>query len=1002
MIPIEIMPKENTPPFMYVNIKSNEVLSPESQEITLGFPVEGVLRSLPNIKSFKTKVSKNSINLAINYYPSTNMELAFIQMQEGLQVLEDKDILQMKNVTITKFNPESSPIVKVSIQIPRTITDSKKFIEEQIKPGLESIEGVIKLDLSGADSQNFEYDLNIEKVYQLGIDLKQLSSIISLEQVRKSLGLMLDKTSSRLFSVNLRTKEATLKDFTSQSLKKDGQFDVAKFARKKVIKPYEKAINHDTGKKAIVIDIYASEDANLFNINKDIRKYFFKLVNTEKYRDVKVSFILDRTQELKDAISDVLSNLILAILITFLVVFSFKRKLKITILISTIIPLALVMTVMLLYSKGTSLNLLTLSGLILSIGLIVDNAIVVVERIYQFVEQGASLVSAASKGAIDMAIPLLMSTLTTVIIFLPAAFVDSGDSFTDMLKSFQVPVIGALSSSYFLSLLSIPLIFLFLKPKAEAKTDSYGLSSSSKFIFAYLYEKRFISFVLIGLSLWGLLNYISSIEQTDLDSPRDPFVTLSVSFTPETKAKFRFNEFLLVEKELLKRQNELNLKFILAEFSSTYTSGSFSLYPKTDTGAEIDDILDDLKKNLINYTDNRKSKVGMMISATGESIGNYTFKKRKSFKFEGPKFIKLLSISQKIKDSLLGIEGVDRIKLENEEKGKFSFVVVPNKELLKSYNLSTDKIPNLVKPYLNDISAGQVRFNGELIGTKISVKNEYGKWDMESLQNLQIVLPGNRFLRFGDIGQWIPSYELKMFKREAGKASLGLYVYFQDGLSHRKIRTLKAKISGLVNDYSFPKGYGLESDKRGLALAEMGAKTNFVVFLSVFLIYLLLAGLYESFLIPFAILFTVPFAIIFGVLGLKFHGLTLDPMARLGLIILVGIVVNNAIVLVDVIMKLISNGMRKSDAIIHGCSERLGAILMTSTTTIIGILPVAFGNAKIMGIPYSSLGITIMYGMLFSTIITLILLPIAFDFCFSAEEKLKNQILSPSETSSGF
>ncbi|MDA8793123.1 efflux RND transporter permease subunit [Bacteriovoracaceae bacterium] len=983
-IPLEIMPKESAPPFLYLTVKSTNNLDPVKQEFFLTMPIESALRTLPNILELNAKTKKNGSNFSITFRPKTNIELSFIQLQEILQELDSKGVLQYKNTSISKFNPESEPIMRISVSGLSNIPKGEMQLIKEIKPRLEALQGITKVELSGLNKVTYEFNINTDEINQHGLNPNSISKSLNFENKRASLGALPMVSERIMTGIKGRVVTEDFSKIGSSVIKSGTSVTVEKIAKVKKVENKDKFINHKNGSTAIFMELYNSEDANLFEVKKKVDEFFDNLKNENSdLSKLNFQYIVNKSQDLQNAIDGVFESLYTAILITFFVVFLFLRKIKVTLVICMVIPVTILITIGILFTRGESLNILSLSGLILSIGLIVDNAIVVTERILQLkvYKKGKD---AAVTGAKDVAVALFMSTMTTVIIFLPAAFIDSGDSFTDMLKSFQAPVIAALGSSYLVALLFVPLGTLLVKnhrPKDENdNTDKF------RPLFRWIYNRKKIITVSLLFILYWIGGTIADIEQTDIDLPRDPFVSLNITFSPETGLDFRKSEFLKLEKHFLSKKKELGFKFLVTSYSTGFTSGNAVFYPKDQK--KSDDEIEKLKSKIMNSVDGYKFPPGVYIRSGYGGVGTGQVRTKKQLKIAGAKSSVIEKTLLSLKDELEGLDGVDEVKTTRELKGRRNFLFIPTPEVLNQYSLSLSKLSKIIRSRSHQVSIKGLKLNGEDVGAKINLGNNKSL-NPKDFMNMKIKTAEGRFVSLNELGEMRESFILSSINRRKGLAEGRLSVFFKEGLGRDQLNQSMKLSQYVIDDFDLPKGYGKPIDDMAERVRKMKLKGNFVILLSIFLIYLLIASLFESFFVPFAILFTVPLALIFGVAGLFFLEMPLDPMARLGLIILIGIVVNNAIILIDVITKLKREGYKRKEAIILGCSSRFKTVVMTAVTTILGIAPVAFGNAKIMGIPYSSLGVCIISGMLFSTIITLVLLPVIYEIFDNAENKIK-------------
>jgi HAE1 family hydrophobic/amphiphilic exporter-1 len=567
-----------------------------------------------------------------------------------------------------------------------------------------------------------------------------------------------------------------------------------------------------------------------------------------------------------------------------------------------------------------------------------------------------------------------------------------------MLKSFQVPVISALISSYVIALFFVPIASLIgKKEKNTVDLKNVDLEEEDedvsplviKMYQFILKNKIIISFIILG-GMFALYQNVSGIEEVDIESPRDPFNNINLTFNKEIPEDQRKNIVDDIEALILEKKEELGYQFALTEYIAKDTSGRITLYPFDSDN--IDKALDNLKEKMDKLTKSFKLIPGFKMSTGYEDSDSSSGPKKMTVRLQGAKTLKLKNIEEQLIKQMSQVKGVIRINSEAQERGSLSFKFIPKMAVINQYGLTLKKISSQVSSLMNSYNIDGLIVDGKKVQAKVKMSPSGSDWTKEAMKKVRISVGRSNFVPLGDLGTFLETRQVRSITRKKGLSFLKFYVYFNGTLSSKDYRKTKKNIRKILTKYPFPKGYGKKKRDSFAKIEEMKKKGKFVIFMAIFLIYLIMASLFESPLLPFAILFTVPLAIIFGISGLHFLQFDLDPMARLGLIILIGVVVNNAIILIDVILKLRSRGKRRNDAIALGCAQRLKAVLMTTATTVFGLLPVAMGQAKIMGIPYSTLGICIISGMTFSTLITLVLLPLVYILFDSMEFKIKDAL----------
>ena len=493
-------------------------------------------------------------------------------------------------------------------------------------------------------------------------------------------------------------------------------------------------------------------------------------------------------------------------------------------------------------------------------------------------------------------------------------------------------------------------------------------------LFSFLYSKRVLLLVPIFLGLIISITPIKNLQESDIESPRDPFVSLKVKFSSDISPLERKEHFLKLEKMIARDQKNIPFKLILAEFNPLYLNGSFSIFPFEGNN---DLELDRLQAYVDKMTTEYDTPPGMVLG----DVFNFTIDPRPKFnlKFIAPdaKALEVLMTDLKENVDLKGL--VDQIKNDAEESDSHGAFFNVSQEKLIRNKLSVTKISS-------SFSTGD-KVYGEIPATisqretilKVMTSKEFDHWTLDLWGQYMVPVDEKVSVQLSNLGEWLIRPQLNSIRRENGTTSGRLHFYLPEGQSLRKDQ-VREKIMSFLSRYDFREGQGLAKDSSALNIEKARKNSLFIIGLSVFLIFILLASMFESIRIPLAIMTSVPMAVIFGLLGLSFFNLPLDPMARLGLIILTGIAVNNSIVLVDVFNEWRARGFKRSEAIIKGCSQRFISILMSTACNVAGVLPVALGQGKIMGIPYASMGIVIMTGLIGSTIVTLIMLPAIYEF----------------------
>lgn len=326
-IPVEIMPREKVPPFLYLQVQASSPSSAEKMELALTIPVEGILRSQSGLKEFRSSTNKRAASFSLTYRSGTNMDLAYFSLQEGLQDLSEKGLFTMKNVTISKFNPEAEAIIKVSVSDGGKINDPVKLIKGELKLRMESIPGVAKIVINGLEPVNYNYRIPWTKLAEHGITPTHLSKALNVQDLRTSIGNVTLGNSTDFLGLKARMLTKDLKKIKKISLKGGKGFQLNKLASERVVDKFKEDFSRKNGDNVVFIEIYNKESANLFKLRTNINNFFSSLKDEKgDLKHLKFDFVMNKTEDLKKAIGDVFESLYTAIIITFIVVLSFYGR----------------------------------------------------------------------------------------------------------------------------------------------------------------------------------------------------------------------------------------------------------------------------------------------------------------------------------------------------------------------------------------------------------------------------------------------------------------------------------------------------------------------------------------------------------------------------------------------------------------------------------------------------------------------------------------------------
>ena len=573
-IPVEIMPRGSAEEFLFVVVKLGKKNTIAFNEKNLTMPFEKSLKIVPNISSITSSTAQDKISALVSFKPNTAMDYALYLLSEAAASFAENQKISQNSVAIFQFNPEDRAIFSFGFTVSGGV-NTKEFVNNKIKNKLMQIEGVARLSIQGIPSDYLDIKIPFESLRAANIKPKHLGRRLRAPNFRDTFGRAPIFSDSSLTSLAGFWQDFTVDNFLDTSIKKGNATKLKEISEQSKYSSLSRNRNELGRSQLILVHLFKKEWANIFKVNQNVQSYLAAL--KKENGGLKVVTISDETRRLNAVLSDVFSSLYLSILITFCVVLLFIRRLYPTILISFSIPVTLLVVVFLLYITGKTLNVVTLSGLILVIGLIVDNAIVVVESIYRQYEQTGEIMLSSAKGASEVALPLFMSTITTVIIFLPSLFIDSDDSFTVLLKAFQEPVIYSMFASYFIALIYIPVAAS--KGKGKLESTKAGLNDKSTNFFAHILRNKLVYLGGTIACIAYLYQEVQKLESSDISPAPQSYVDIGLTFNLEVENTERFKIYENIRDSIIDKKERINIKNILSNYSMGDNYASFKAYP---------------------------------------------------------------------------------------------------------------------------------------------------------------------------------------------------------------------------------------------------------------------------------------------------------------------------------------------------------------------------------------------------------------------------------------
>jgi len=1028
-------------------------VAPEEIETLVTMPLETEVSRIPGLRRVES-ISKEGVSyMTLEFNWGINMDFTMLHTREKLDSARHSLPEDAENPTIIPLDPQSKPIMVMTISGERSLLELKEFAEELIKPRLEQIEGIGSAEVTGGVEREIHIEIN--------------------PQLLALYGLTIDNVSSQINYFNQSLQGGTIrKGRFKYALRIVGEFEVVNeigeisilttkergVVRLKDVADIQDSIKERegmsrlNGKESIGILVRKEAGANTVKVTR-LAKNVVEQIKKENPQ-IDIMTVSEQSKYIEEAIATTLDEIIQGAILAFLTLLIFLQEWKTPLIIGTVIPISIIGTFNLLYFNNITLNIMSLGGLALGVGMLDDCAVVVSENIFRHRSLGKSLSEAAYIGTKEVGMAVTATALTTVVVFLPVIYVHGVAG--QMFKDSALTVTFSLLSSLLVSLTLLPMLEsrkfemqAFIKESIEKeKISAKKIPAQKKRLIFLLYPIKGLKWLLymIFKGIYFVINFLLSYI---LQLLALIFHYLSLPFKPILNIIFKgfnlvYGRFVARYKQFLKWSLDnkgkvmagsiifFGLTFFLGtqirrELMPKLETGSFELYLKTPVDysleqtaeittaleeslkanesvkltfsqigvvsgmeslnpdvslnsakiyievkkpSQIEGTLESLRRRLKNYPDlsysiiREQSTLAQFLAFSTAEVG---------LKIKGDDLNRLKEISEELVGKLRNVSGIADLNT-NIGEGKPEFLIKIKKEALEKYaNISPYAIANYLVNAVRGRRATQFR----------ELEKRYDvlvRFEENSRENIESILNGE----FPHSGRLIPlrelvSYEIARGPKEIRRENQQREVLVTANLMGAKISQVVPKINSKINELSLPANYRVVFSGEQEEMSKSFKSLIFAFILAILLNYMIMAAQFESLLHPFLILFTLPMGLSGVVIALLLTGKTLNVISVIGVVVLVGIVVDNAIVKVDYTNQLRKRGMGLREAVLEGSHVRLRPILMSTLSTIFGLVPMALGlgrGAELL----QPLAIVVIGGLTFSTFLTLILIPVIYEW----------------------
>ena len=981
---------------------SYEGAGPEEVENMVTKPLESALGTVSNLSSITTSSSSGSALLVLTFEDGTNMDSAALKIRENIDLVK-RFLPNGVDPYVLQIDPNMLESITIGITGTQDLVELKNTLDNSIINRLEKLEGVASVNTSGGREREISINLKPDRLSSYGLNPSQIATLLAAENRNLPGGIITQgDLQLQIRSTGEFTSIADIRNLNIGTIR-GLNLTLADVAD--VVETYKKTSSYAiiNGQMGISLSIMKQSIANTVDVSDNVNA---ELLNLQRdFPDLSFILVRDSARFVKTSINNVWSAVYQATLFAVIVLFVFTGETRSSIIIGMSIPISILATITIMYFLGMTLNMVTLISLVISVGMLVDNSIVVLENIMRHMEMGKDNLTASIEATKEIMISVMGSTLTTVIVFVPVLYTTGLAG--EMFKQLGL-VLG-------ISLMSSLVVALTFVPMASSKllraTDSISSANRSK--------------------LWQSWN--KQLLKLDTGYAK----LLAYSLNHKTSVIIITTVAVILTGSIISQMGmEMTPTMDMSTFTITITLPKGSLIE--ETGSIAENVMSRIEYHpaIDNVSLTVGSGSGVMSLLSGGATNEATLIVNLLPKEEREP---ILAVADEIRNSIGSIAGADITVSANSMGGGAGVLGGSNSidlmlfgDDMEVLEETADRISELISviPYLSNIKSSisegspqanvkidrqkasfynlqpaniaatvQMAINGTLVtrykddGNEIDVMLRYNPDDTDNLQDLE------NMIFTTPTGARVALHEIATISLEKGPSSITKenskrYVSVTADIEGTDLGSVTGIVDALLVDFPFEAGYYYEHGGTYTMMMESFETLIYALLLGFVLVYMVIASQFESLIYPFIIIFSVPIAMTAGLFGLFITGQTISVLAIIGLILLVGVVVNNGIVLVDFIHILREEGNSTRDAILGACPVRLRPILMTTITTVVGLIPTLFATGEGSEIQ-TPLGAIVASGLSASTLVTLVLIPVLYEIVYdfrNRKTKIKTEI----------
>jgi HAE1 family hydrophobic/amphiphilic exporter-1 len=973
-LPLAFLPEVEEPQLFV--ILPWDSASPEQVERMVVRPVEDALGSVKGLDSMWSRCGTDGGRVRLGFDWGTDLQMARVEVWEKIDRIrrdlpEDLGDIQVRNGWGGR--DADRPVLEGRLSSVRDLSESYDLLERKILRPLERVPGVASVELDGVEPKEVRVNLHVDALERHRIDVRDVATALRANNLDQSLGHIRDGDTR--FDLRTVGSFRSVEEIRALPLRDDGLRlqDVADVVYAQPPLEYGR---HLDGDFAVGITVAAEANANVVEVGRELKDRIAAMADDPELEGVSFLVWFSQSDEIVKTLKDLAFTGVFGAMLAAVVLFVFLRRVSTTIVSVMCIPFSLIVACGFIWAKGGTLNTLTLLGLIVGIGMLVDNAVVVIENIFRQQEKGLPQRKAALIGAREVATAVTAATMTTVIVFLPMVF-NKPSEINLYLKELGITVCVTLLASLFVSQTLIPMAtswFIRSKPRPKGRALLWLERHYSTLVQALIggpgsgrggrILRRAGALVLGGVlaaSGWWALQNVDKNFDTD---EAELFVQIRYDISEPVSLERKRELVELVEAELEPHREELMARSIYSFWSDRFSLTRVYLEEGLATPenlalvrSKLRDLLPEVAGVEIEVQENRQ-------------FWRQDRGKRIAFQLVGQDSAVLARLAEQVQRELDAVPGL-RDPFSSNEEGQEELHVIPDRDLASRYGVPPQQMSQVIGLTYRGQRLPRYRTPQGEREMRLTLDESQDE-SVDQLMVLPLWTADGEKVPLGSLAdvEYVPAPE--RIQRDDRLTSLWVGAEYDEGTRGDYMPAVTRVLSGM----EFPYGYSWQWGRWQQRQEEQANEILTNIALALLLVFALMAGLFESVRQAVGLMIALPFALSGGIWCLYLFGADLDIPAVVGFLLLIGVVVNNGIVMIEHVNGYRRKGMERDRAIVEGGRERLRPILMTAMTTLIGLVPIVVEKPAVGGVYYHTMALVLMGGLAISTLLTTLLLPV--------------------------